>query len=418
MQAEIVAVGTEITTGAKLDTNSQWLSTELSALGIEVGYHTSVADTLSAMVDVLRASVSRSELVLITGGLGPTLDDLTRQAMAELAGVALVRDEASLEHIRTMFRRRNRDMPPRNAIQADFPAGSEPIFNPIGTAPGIWQEIARDDGTLCRLAAFPGVPAEMKRMFHEQVVPRLPIGGKVIRRLCVNAFGIGESDCEQRLGELTARGRNPEVGITVHEATITLRINAVGQSIDECERLLAGARQDAEERLGTLIFSVGDEELEHVILRMLATTGQTLATVEAGTGGLLAHRLTDVAEGRKLYRGGIVVPGQGATGRLLGLADEIAGGVELASARFAERMAVHCRELFSTDFALAISECPDDDPARSEAPTAYVALAGTDLTRVLPHRLLGDTTLRKSRAAKTALNLLRLHLLKAEPSAF
>jgi nicotinamide-nucleotide amidase len=178
MHAEIIAVGTELTTGAKLDTNSQWLSLELAAVGIPVKYHTTVADDLEAMLGVLRDAVNRSDVVLVTGGLGPTLDDLTRDCMAELVQAELVLHEPSLEFIKSLFAHRKREMPERNAVQAMFPEGSTPLANPRGSAPGIWMEVPRKGSPIpCQLAAMPGVPSEMKRMFQREVLPRLPAGG-------------------------------------------------------------------------------------------------------------------------------------------------------------------------------------------------------------------------------------------------
>jgi nicotinamide-nucleotide amidase len=152
MHAEIIAIGTELTTGAKLDTNSQWLSLELAAVGVAVRYHTTVADSLEANLLVFQNAIDRADVVLISGGLGPTKDDLTREVLAKLMGVELVLDESSLQQIKEMFSRRNRIMPERNVVQAMFPAGSFPISNPRGTAPGVWIEIPRSGKTPCRVA--------------------------------------------------------------------------------------------------------------------------------------------------------------------------------------------------------------------------------------------------------------------------
>ncbi|MEX0726715.1 MAG: competence/damage-inducible protein A, partial [Planctomycetaceae bacterium] len=183
MNAEIIAVGTELTTGAKLDTNSQWLSLKLAEIGIPVIFHTTVADDMTAMLDVLNAARRRSDIVIVSGGLGPTYDDLTREAFAKLASVELVLHQASLDFIRSFFASRKREMPERNTIQAWFPAGSRPIANPRGTAPGIWMELTREDFPApCLFIAVPGVPSEMKRMYEHEVLPHLPRGELVIRR--------------------------------------------------------------------------------------------------------------------------------------------------------------------------------------------------------------------------------------------
>ncbi len=170
MLAEIVAIGSEITSGAKLDTNSQWLSQQLSDLGISTGYHTAIADDFDANVACLRIAIDRADVVLVSGGLGPTLDDLTRSALAAVIERPLVLHEPSLITIEEMFRKRGRVMPERNRVQAEFPQGSEPLMNPIGTAPGIWLEVPRVGRNPCRIAALPGVPSELKRMFHDQVI--------------------------------------------------------------------------------------------------------------------------------------------------------------------------------------------------------------------------------------------------------
>jgi nicotinamide-nucleotide amidase len=427
MRAEIIAIGTELTTGQKLDTNSQWLSLQLADLGISVQYHTTVADDLEANVDVLRNAVGRADVVLITGGLGPTLDDLTREALARLVGVDLVLHEPSLAFIQTFFLHRGRAMPERNRSQALLPAGSAPLANPIGTAPGIWMELVRakvggtsksphvdtQEGGLgsppyVLIAAMPGVPSEMYKMFLEQVRPRLPRNARLIRRAQINCFGLGESHTEELLGDLTARGRDPEIGITAHEATISLRIVAHGATEAECQRKIDAARAAIEQRLGHYVYGAEDEELEDVVLRELAARGQTLATAEAGTGGLLAQWLTAVNHSPGAYLGGVVVPTEAARRALLGVT--AADGA--VSADVAGQMVSTCRERFQSDYALAITQYPRIDPAvvMSSAPAAWLALAHADGVSVQDINLGGNPAILRSRTAKSALNVLRLRL--------
>lgn len=408
MKAEIVAIGTELTSGAKLDTNSQWLSLEMAELGIPVHYHTTMADSLDAMTEVLQIAAGRSDLVLVTGGLGPTRDDLTRHAMAALAGVELVLDESSLEHIRGLFARRQRPMPERNDIQAMFPVGSRPISNPRGTAPGIWMVQAREVGEPCQLVAMPGVPSEMKRMFTHEVRPHLSSTGRVIRRARVNCFGVGESAAEEMLEELTDRDHDPEIGITVHEATITLRINAEGDTEQACLEKIARAREQIHDRLGSLVFGEEDERLQDVVIAGLVERGQTLSTAEIGTGGLLAAWLSDVSGSAGCFRGG----------RVLAAADGLARQFDVNipdesnTEAVATAMAVACRRMYETDFALAVAECPDYEPDDSEAiaPMTWVACAGPDGVTTRSLTLLGDVSFTRSRSAKTACDLLR-HLI-------
>ena len=421
MSAEIIAVGTELTTGAKLDTNSQWLSLELAEIGIPVRAHLTIDDDLDAMAEAIKLAASRSEVVLITGGLGPTLDDLTREALAQMAGVELVLHEPSLEHVRQMFAKRNRPMPERNTMQAMFPRGSEVLPNPRGTAPGIWMSVPREgigarnsDGErVCRIAAMPGVPSEMKQMFRQQVLPRLDGGGRVIRRARINCFGVGESQAEEILGDLTARGRDPDVGITVHEATITLRIMAEGASADECVAKIDKARDTIINRMGTLVFGVEDEELEHAVIRLLNQRRGSLSTAESGTGGLLAHRLTGVTGFETCYKGGVVVPTTAAKRDMLGVDPMLLRQYGEISEQVAGVMAKGCRQKFGTNFALAITEWglfkPDDPFA--PVPASFVALAGPSGLLVEKVQHFGDPEIAKSRTAKAAVNLLRLHLI-------
>jgi nicotinamide-nucleotide amidase len=414
MQAEIISIGTELTTGAKLDTNSQWLSLELAEIGISVIAHTTIADDLDEMVATLRTAAERSEIVLITGGLGPTLDDLTREAMAKFGNVPLVQHEPSLEHVKAMFAKRNRPMPERNLIQAMFPEGSEPLPNPRGTAPGIWMPYTRQDGEISHVAAMPGVPSEMKQMFRQQVLPRLDGSGQVIRRARINLFGVGESQAEEILGDLTARGRDPDVGITVHEATITLRITAVASSVDECRAKIEKTRETILNRMGTLVFGVEDEELEHALVRLLRLRRASLSTAESGTGGLLAHRLTGVAGFETCYMGGVVVPTNTAKRELVSVDPMLIRQYGAISQEVALAIAKGCRQRFGTNFALAVTEWPEFDPddPLGQVPASFVALAGPNVAKVEKVQHFGDPAIAKSRTAKVAMNLLRLQLIE------
>lgn len=409
MQAEIIAIGSELTNGEKLDTNSQWLSTELASVGISTHFHTTIADHLDEMVEQLRLSSQRSDLILITGGLGPTLDDLTRQALAELTGVELEIDAESLNVIEAMFQKRAREMPERNRIQAMFPQGSEPISNQHGTAPGIWMQIPRDSKPDCCIAAMPGVPSEMKPMFFESVLPRLALGTSIIRFARINCFGVGESKTEELLGDITSRGRDPEVGITAHEATITLRIKAVGDSVEMCEQKITETYQQIHERIGEYIFGYEDEELEHIVVALLSEKQKTLATAECGTGGLLSYRFTEVAGSEKYYAGGSVLPLQSLLLQRTQVAGESAITLDASDAIVMARTA---RESFGSDYGLAIlldqSQSWQD---KANVPQAYVALVAEGVELAEEIGLTVNRAIAKSRVTKVGLNLLRRTLL-------
>ncbi|MBX3442288.1 MAG: damage-inducible protein CinA [Planctomyces sp.] len=408
MIAEIIAIGSEIVSGAKLDTNSQWLSRELGDRGITVRFHTSVADDLAANVQAVRIAAERTDLVLITGGLGPTLDDLTRVALAEAGGVPLVLHAESLARIEEMFRSRGRPMPDRNRVQAEFPAGSQPLANPIGTAPGIWMELPRPNGEPTRIAALPGVPSEMKRMYSEQVAPRLPSATVCIRHRLVHCFGCGESQAEELLGELTARGREPEIGITAHEATITLRIQARAATESECQRGLDGAAAEIRRRLGRFVFGGDDDELEDVVFEALRRRSGTLAILDCGTAGWLG-RVTAEAARRcpGAFRGCATFAR--AADALRWLAPQSRGALEPPDA---ELLASACRQGLQTTYALAVAELPDlagDELAATER-RAMVALAAPQGVRAVSVALGGNPAILSARLGKTALDLLRLEL--------
>ena len=391
--AEIIAVGAELTSGAKLNTNSQWLSAQLSDLGIVTGWHTTITDDLAINVSALRLAVERADLVVITGGLGPTLDDLTREALAQLVGEELVLDPVSLDLIETYFRKRQRPMPERNRIQAYFPRSSVALINPIGTAPGVWMEVPRAGRGACLIAAMPGVPSEMYKMFVEQVVPRLPGQDRVILKARINTFGCGESQVEEMLGDLTARDRDPEVGITAHDATITLRIIAHGATAEVCQAKIAATALLIRERLGDLVYGVEDEVLEDVVARTLAVSGQTLTTIETGTAGQLTQRWIET--GSACYLGGEVWPASRWD--------------HTRSMREQTRdVALATRERAGADYALAVSPFPLPPTTLNAAPVeACVALASRDGVVEETVFLSGNPAIHQSRTAKIASDLLR-----------
>ncbi len=412
MLAEVISIGDELTSGQRLDTNSQWLSTRLGELGVEVRYHTTVADDLDANARVFREAIERVDIVVTTGGLGPTADDLTRDALAATIGQPLVLDAASFAHIEALFARRRRAMPESNRLQAMFPAGSRVIANPTGTAPGIDLDVPRPGFSACRMFALPGVPAEMKRMWAETVAPA--IGAmfptpRVIRHRRIKCFGVGESDLEAMLPDLIRRGREPKVGITVSMATITLRITAEGTSEAECFAAMEPTVATIHECLGHLVFGEEDDELEHAVVRLLAAQGKTLATAEWGTGGLLAQWLGEVPDSAGRYLGGVIASSSQSRRLLL----EPAAPEGESAESIVRALAVACRQRLAADFALATGPAPVADP-NTPSPDFWYALASTDGVQVRSSPYGGPPDILKPRAAKQTLNWLRLKLLRAE----
>jgi nicotinamide-nucleotide amidase len=420
MKAEVIAIGDEIVSGQCLDTNSQWLSQRLEELGVRVLYHTAVGDELAPGVEVFRQAIARADIVVSTGGLGPTADDLTREALAEAAGRPLQLDGKALALIREMFARRNRPMPVSNERQAMFPAGSRVVWNPHGTAPGIDLELERDaeaaaKGTVpfaavqrpgqfpaCRIICLPGVPAEMVEMWDDSVAAAIAefagSGRRVIRRRLIHCFGAGESQIEAMLPDLIRRGRRPTVGITASKATITLRITADGDSEDECQAAIVPVEAIIRQCLGTLVFGEEDEELQDVVVGQLRAAGKTLATAECGTGGLLSAWLSAADPSGEVFRGGLVFAHPAET---------------------AESLAADCRKRFAAHYGLAATIPPrlgrepaaEDSLAAGHRPTLQIALADPHEIQSRPVPLVTYHGLSCIMRAKQTLDFLRLRLM-------
>jgi nicotinamide-nucleotide amidase len=398
--AEVIAIGDEMTSGAKLDTNTQWLCQRLGEIGVTVRYTSMVGDQLGDNVAVFRNASNRVDFVVATGGLGPTADDLTREVIAAVASKPLVLHEPSLRHIESMFASRAREMPPRNRVQAMFPEGAFDIFNPRGTAPGIDMTVPRLDGGKCRFFALPGVPAEMKEMFVSTVAPRIlaSLGNErpLIRNAVVKCFGIGESDMEARLGEMISRQSSPRVGITVSGATISLRITATGKSEEECSASIDQVRQEIHAKAGEYVFGEGEDfELQDAVMQLLEPVNQRLGTIEVGHAAPLANWLADSLP-RGLYAGGLIME------TLEMNASEIDSWRRHANA----------------DWLLIVDSYPSLKHNQDDAAEIRISIVGSTPERsaTATYRLGGHPSIVHSRIGKTGLAFLRKHLLEQTAS--
>jgi nicotinamide-nucleotide amidase len=413
MRAEILSIGSELVSGQSLDTNSRWLSQQLGMLGIPVAFHTTLGDDMDDHRAAFRAAFDRADLVVMTGGLGPTQDDLTREALADCAGVSLVEDPASLAAIEAMFSRRNRVMTERNRLQALFPVGAEPMENPVGTAPGIWMRVGR-----ATVACLPGVPSEMKKMFAEQVVPRLKrqgLANKMIVHRKINMYGKGESEIEAQAMDLTVRGRVPEVGITASEATISFRISAEAATEEDALRLIEPTAQIIYERFGNLVLGEGTIDVAESLAFQLDRTGSTLATAESCTGGLIARMITAVPGISASYLGGVVTYANSAKTELLGVPVEMLAAHGAVSPEVAAAMAEGVRKRLGTTAGISTTGVAGPGGGTPEKPVGLVYLGLSTEQGTQTRRLdMGPERPRdfiQLLASKGALNWARLVLL-------
>lgn len=297
MRAEIIAIGDELVTGVRLDTNSQWIAQQLDHLGIRIAFHSAVGDDLEEMQSVFQTAISRANLIITTGGLGPTADDLTRNAIAQVAGVDLTLNPTVLAHIQKMYHSRGRTMPPNNEVQAWFPTGSSIIENLEGTAPGIdfAGDVSGDtDASKYRIFSFPGVPAELKQMWRmsaETTIKQFASVEATTLHHTIHCFGAGESAIEMQLPDLIERGRDPLVGITASAATISLRIATRGADEVVCRKKIAPTAALIRERLGDLVYGENGQQLEDIVCEILNANSDAIAVFDWGLHGEVAKRI-------------------------------------------------------------------------------------------------------------------------------
>jgi nicotinamide-nucleotide amidase len=381
VRAEIVAVGTELLLGQIADTNAQWMSQRLAEIGVDVEHHQAVGDNLERIVQTLRLAASRADVVVVCGGLGPTEDDITRDAIAVLAGVPLVFHDELGAMLHEKFRRWSAigSMPESNLRQASVPEGARWIVPDRGTAPGLIVEL---DGGV-RLYAVPGVPDEMREMIVGTILPELRslVGGDVIASQVLRVAGLGESAVAERLADLFATAENPTIAYLASMGEVKVRLTAKAPSEVEAQDLLAPLAAEVGARLGDLVFSVEDESLEATVLCLLGESGRTLACAESLTGGGVGQRLTAVPGASVSFLGSAVVYTPAAKQTVLGVSDEaLAGGAVTSACAIA--MAEGALRLFGADVALALTGAAGPDPHDGAAPgTIWVAIAAADGTR-------------------------------------
>lgn len=412
MTAEIISVGTELLLGQTVDTDSAFLGRTLAELGINLYRKGTVGDNFARTVAMIREARERADLLILCGGLGPTEDDLTKEAAAEAFGEELVMDEAAARHIRAIFRRRGAPMVESNLKQALVFGNGRGIPNPNGTAPGALLE--KEGKTV---VCLPGPPRELVPMVNDFLVPYLTerLGGarQVLRSRVLRVIGIGESAMEAKVRDLI-HGENPTVAPLAHLGEAHLRITARAATAAEAEALIAPCEQALRERLGADIYGVDEETLEAVLLELLSQRGRTLATAESVVaGGLLAARLAAVGGSAAPFPGGYLVPSLEAADGVLAVPEELVREHGMASAPVAEALAEAARRALDADYGLAVSGVPAPGGGTAEKPAGLVFVALATGSGVVSRRFQfpgGRDDLRQ-RAANAALDWLRRELI-------
>lgn len=416
LSAEIIAIGSELLTPEKSDTNSVWLTERLNEIGIEVKMKTIVGDDAARLEKCISDAVSRSEIVLMTGGLGPTADDITRECAAKALGRELVYHDEIEQHLRERFRSWGREMPEINKRQAFVIDGAEILPNPNGSACGM---LIVENGKY--LAVLPGPPKENQPMFLNHVLPHLDklTGDVYVRQRVVKVSGKGESAVDEIAAPIYTKYENITTSILFNKSEVEIHLAARAASAEEAENIAAEAAGEIAAALGPSVFSTDGESMEAVVGRMLAKFGETVSTAESCTGGLIAERLTDIPGSSAYFMAGVVTYSNEAKIRDLGVPAEIIERQGAVSAECAEAMASGMRERARTTYAISVTGIAGPDGGSEEKPvgTVFIGIADAHGVRTKRLQIPGDRYLVRWRTSQAALDILRRRILHRDKAS-
>ncbi|HNU07193.1 MAG TPA: competence/damage-inducible protein A [Pyrinomonadaceae bacterium] len=411
LTAEIIAVGSELLTPTKIDTNSLWLTERLNELGVELKLKTVVGDDPARLEETVRDALGRSDLVFVTGGLGPTDDDVTRQVAAAAVGLPLVYHQDLEDNLRERFRRWGREMPEINKRQAWVIDGAEVLPNPNGSAVGMYVDLG---GT--RLAVLPGPPRENQPMFNDFVLPKIRefSGAIVFRRRVLKVSGIGESALDEQIAPIYSAYEDVQTSVLFNKSEVEVHLRAAASTAEEGDRINAEIAGKIVEKLGIAVFSTEGEEMEQVVARILVDRGETVSVAESCTGGIVAQRLTDIPGSSAYFVGGVAAYANEMKTGMLGVPADLIERFGAVSREVAEAMAQGMRERADTTYAVSITGIAGPAGGTEDKPvgTVYVGFASGDCIRSLHLLLPGDRYLVRWRASQAALDYLRRQILK------
>jgi nicotinamide-nucleotide amidase len=406
MRADVLAIGTELLLGQIVDTNSAWIGEQLAAAGIDTYDHRKVGDNLPRMVASLRDLLREADAVIVCGGLGPTPDDVTREAIAEVMGTTLERREDLVEQIAALFGLRGRDMPANNLRQADIPVGAEPILNPIGTAPGVRAEIGAKV-----VYAVPGVPYEMQQMVRDHVLPDLlERSGEraVIVSRSLKTWGTSESGLAEMIDHRVDAQSNPTIAFLARGIEgLSVRLTAKASTEAEARALNDAEEHELRTIIGDLVFAVDDETMESVVLGLCRARGWTLGVAESLTGGLVGARIANVPGASEVFRGSIASYATEVKRTVLGVTAEHVVGEECA-----RQMAEGARRVLGSDVGISATGVagPDEQDGQPVGTVWFGIAVPGHPTEAVSTRLPGDRERIRQFSTISLLNLLRMRL--------
>jgi nicotinamide-nucleotide amidase len=410
MKAEIIAVGSELLTPDKIDTNSLFLTEELNKLGIEIVRKTVVGDDRALLLEAFRDAVNRVPLTIASGGLGPTEDDLTRETVAELLGRRLVRNDAIVRAIEARFRSFGRVMPDTNIRQAMVPEGAEPLDNPRGTAPGLWLEDRERT-----IALLPGPPRELKPMFREQILPRLQRRISSVRMYHreLRVTGLGESHVDSLAGPVYTRYPEVQTTVLASPGEVQIHLRMWTEDSAHADALFADIERGLDLALTDRIFSRDSSPLEEVVARELLKQNATIAAAESCTGGLFAERLTTIAGSSAYFLGGVVCYSNEMKAAWADVPPEMIATKGAVSTEVAIALADGIRRRVGSTLGVGITGIAGPGGGSEEKPvgTVHIALASASAMRERALRLPGDREMIRLQASQAALDMVRVHFL-------
>lgn len=404
MIVEVIAVGTELLFGQIINTNTATIGAALAERGLDAHFQQTVGDNLERIASSISTALDRADAVILTGGIGPTQDDITREAVCAATGLPMVFNDEYAERLREWWAGRGKTMPKSNLRQAYHPEGAELMMNPRGTAPGL---AISHGGKL--IFCVPGVPAEMEFLLANDVIPRLVAASgeeKVIVSRLIRTWGRSESDVAETLDDLF-EGANPSIAFLASASEIKVRITAKADSTVEALTLIEPVETEVRSRLGNTVFGTDDETIERVLLRLLSDLGYTIGTAESMTGGLVAARFTDLPGSSSVFKGGLVAYTNELKQRLLGVED-ISSVVDAATA---VEMATGAQSLLDVDVAVAVTGSAGPDPLEKPPGTVVIAVATPEDARAKELRYSGDRERIRAYGTTAALQLARLALI-------